>query len=66
MRIRLNGRDHEVADGVTVEGLLETLDLKSRRLAVERNGRVVPGPDYPAVALQDGDVVEVVQFVGGG
>jgi thiamine biosynthesis protein ThiS len=66
VRITLNGRSHEVPPGATVAGLLEGLGLPAVRLAVERNGRVVPKPDYPAVALEEGDVVEVVHFVGGG
>jgi len=66
MRIRVNGRDREVAPGATVSALLEELGLLPARLAVERNGRVVAKPDYPSVALEEGDVVEVVHFVGGG
>jgi thiamine biosynthesis protein ThiS len=66
VRIRLNGRDREVAEGVTLAALLETLELSPQRLAVERNGRVVPKSEYPAVAIEAGDVLEVVQFVGGG
>ena len=66
MRIHLNGRDREVPRGSTVAALLEGLGLPPVRLAVERNGRVVPKPDYTIVALEEGDVVEVVQFVGGG
>jgi thiamine biosynthesis protein ThiS len=66
MQIRLNGSDHEVAPGSTVAALLQDLGLASSRLAVERNGRVVPKPEYPAVGLEEGDVVEVVHFVGGG
>jgi thiamine biosynthesis protein ThiS len=66
MRIRLNGVPHEVDPGTTVERLLRDLDLPSTRLAVERNGDVVPKVAHAAALLQDGDVVEVVRFVGGG
>jgi len=66
MRIRVNGSDREVVQGATVAALLDHLGLAPARLAVERNGRVVPKPDYPAVALEEGDVLEVVHFVGGG
>jgi thiamine biosynthesis protein ThiS len=66
MHITLNGRDREVAPGATVAALLESLGLGATRLAVERNGRIVQKPDYPAVGLEEGDVVEVVHFVGGG
>ena len=66
MRITLNGRDRDVASGSTVAALLESLGLAAKRLAVERNGRVVPKPEYPSLGLEEGDVVEVVHFVGGG
>lgn len=65
-RIRLNGQEREVPGGTTIASLLETLALAPQRLAVERNGRVVPKPDHAVVALEEGDVVEVVHFVGGG
>lgn len=66
MTIRLNGRDHDAIDGSTVMALVETIGLQPGRVAVELNGRVVPRPDYPRTVLRQGDVVEVVHFVGGG
>jgi thiamine biosynthesis protein ThiS len=66
VRITLNGREREVAAGSTVALLLEDLGLTTSRLAVERNGRVVPKPDFPTIGLEDGDVLELVHFVGGG
>jgi len=66
MRIRLNGAPRDVDPGTTVERLLRDLELGSTRLAVERNGDVVPKAAHAAAVLQDGDVVEVVRFVGGG
>lgn len=66
MRLRLNGRDAEAPDGSTLDALLERLELAPGRIAVERNGRVVPRDRYAGVVLEDGDVIEVVQLVGGG
>ncbi len=66
MTIRLNGRSHEAPSGATVLALLETVGLAPGQVAVEVNGRVVPRTEYARLALQADDVVEVVQFVGGG
>lgn len=66
MRVRLNGRDAEAPDGSTLAALLGSLGLAPGRIAVERNGRVVPRGEFDDVLLADGDVLEVVQLVGGG
>lgn len=66
MRIRLNGAPRVIDPGTTVERLLRELDLPDGRLAVERNGDVVPRAAHAVAVLEEGDVVEVVRFVGGG
>ncbi|HKQ97793.1 MAG TPA: sulfur carrier protein ThiS [Candidatus Polarisedimenticolia bacterium] len=66
MRIRLNGEPRDLESGTTIERLLRDLDLPTARLAVERNGDVVPRAAHAGAVLEDGDVVEVVRFVGGG
>lgn len=64
--IQLNGESRELAKGATVASLLEELGLKPELLAVERNRDIVPKEAYSGTVLQEGDVVEVVSFVGGG
>ncbi len=66
MRVMVNGDARELRDGVTVDELVHSLGLGARRVAVEINLDVVPRNEFPQRALRDGDVVEVVQFVGGG
>ena len=66
MRLRVNGLSREVPEGSTVASLLEGLELGPERVAVERNGAIVPKPEYDATPLAEGDRLEVVQFVGGG
>jgi sulfur carrier protein len=56
----------EVADGASVETLVEDLNLPMQRLAVELNGKVVRRSDWPKTPVNDGDRLEVVHFVGGG
>jgi thiamine biosynthesis protein ThiS len=66
MRITLNGEPHELPAPVTVDGLLQTLGIDSRRVAVERNLVVVRRAQYASELVDDGDEVEIVNFVGGG
>lgn len=66
MRIFLNGEHQEVADGTTVEALVQTLTGDPRGIAIERNLEIVPKAEHAETLLEDGDRLEVVQFVGGG
>ena len=52
--------------GKTVAEYLETADYDRERIAVERNGEIVPRAQYDGTVLLEGDCVEVVSFVGGG
>lgn len=66
IEIRVNGETRKVPPGTTVAELLEELDVDGRRVAVERNRRVVARDERDRTALEAGDDVEIVQFVGGG
>ena len=66
MRVTLNGEERDFPDGTTVTALLGALGLASVKVAVEVNRRVVPIARHAETALEAGDKVEVVQFVGGG
>jgi thiamine biosynthesis protein ThiS len=66
MRLEINGEPREVADGLTVSGLLEALGVRSERVAVEVNLEVVRRDRRDTRALAEGDRVEIVSFVGGG
>ncbi len=66
MRITLNGEPHDLPAPVTVEALLHSLGIDSRRVAVERNLLVVRRAHYGSEVVADGDEVEIVNFVGGG
>ena len=66
VEIRLNGEGCDVSDGASLTDLLEGLGLGGRRVAVELNRDIVPRTAYSTTRLSAGDVVEVVQFVGGG
>jgi thiamine biosynthesis protein ThiS len=66
MRIRINGKEQELARPLTVAELLEQLGLDRRKVAVERNLEIVPRSVHDRTALADGDRLEIVSFVGGG
>lgn len=66
MRVTLNGEARDLRDGVTVSDLVAELGLAQRRIAVEINLAILARDDYAQRALSDGDVVEIVHFVGGG
>ena len=66
MEIVLNGTSHELAPGVTLTELLDTLDLAGRRVAIELNGQVVPASEHALRALNQGDRVELISAIGGG
>ena len=66
MHITLNGASRELPAGLAVTGLLEELGYTGKRVAVERNGEIVPKSRHADTALQDGDQVEIVAAVGGG
>ena len=66
MTIRLNGEPYALAGPTPLTTLLAKLGIDSQRVAVEHNRRVVPRGEYAATLLDDGDEVEIVNFVGGG
>ncbi len=66
MRIIVNGEPREVNAALTVAGLIDVLALGPGKRAIECNGRVIPKSEYPEHQLGEGDVVEVIQAVGGG
>ena len=66
MRVKINGEDHEIDDGLTLTALLESLQIRPGRVVVERNRDIVPRDSYNATLLNDGDTLEIVHFVGGG
>ena len=63
--VKVNGEMLDIA-GMTLDAYLQTTDYDRRRIAVERNGEIVPKAQYSETVLQEGDTVEVVSFVGGG
>jgi sulfur carrier protein len=63
--VKVNGTELDIA-GKTLTEYLATTNYDMKRIAVERNGDIVPKAQYAQTVLQDGDSIEIVSFVGGG
>ena len=63
--VRINGEELDIA-GKNLAEYLATTSYDPKRIAVERNGEIVPKAQYGETILTDGDSVEIVSFVGGG
>ena len=66
MHITLNGERFEIDQPLSVVALLERLEIDARRVAVEHNLTIIKRHRFPDVMVDDGDQVEIVNFVGGG
>lgn len=63
--VKINGKELDLA-GKTIADYLVTTNYDIKRIAVERNGEIVPKAAYGETILKDEDAIEVVSFVGGG
>jgi len=66
IEITLNGRQRSVPEGLTLAGLLEHIDIHPRMVVVEWNREIIRHEHYSEIVVRDGDVIELVHFVGGG
>lgn len=66
MNVTINGEPRTLSPGLTVAALLDELSLKPEATVVQRNNNIVDRAQYEGVQLRDGDVLELVRFVGGG
>ncbi len=66
MFITLNGEPHELDGPLSIADLLTKLSLDPRRVAVEHNYAIIKRLLFPDVRVNDGDRIEIVNFVGGG
>ena len=63
--VKINGEMLD-KDGKSVSEILSEMNINAKQVAVELNEEIVPKAQYGETVLKDGDVVEVVRFVGGG
>lgn len=63
---RINGQEEIFSSSLSVSAFLEEKGYRSARVAVEKNGAIVPKREHESCLIDDGDTLEVVSFVGGG
>ena len=66
IQVTVNGATHRFEPPVEISALLAKLDLAGKKVAVERNGEIVPRSAHASTVLADGDELEIVVAVGGG
>lgn len=66
LQLTINGEPRQVSGGTTLATLLDELALTGKRVAVERNGEIVPRGQHANTVLADHDRLEIVVAVGGG
>jgi len=66
MKIQINGQQKEIADDLNVARLLDELEIRPGRVVVELNRTIISREAQESTSLREGDVLEIVHFVGGG
>ena len=66
MKVLLNNKSTFLDDGLTIESLLNQIDMKQKYFAVEVNEQIVPKSNYDSFLIKEGDKIEIVTAIGGG
>jgi len=66
MRVKVNGQEAELEEGMNLENLILFYRLKRDQVVVELNRKVPSKEAYAATLLKEGDEIEIVKFLGGG
>lgn len=66
LELIINGQLRQFAAPLTVAKLVDQLDIAGKRIAIERNGEIVPRSQFNEISLHHGDQLEIVVAVGGG
>ena len=66
MIVKINGDPREVPDGLTVSTLLDFLEMRNDRVAIEHNLNILPRALWNETQVRQNDAFEIVHFVGGG
>ena len=66
MKLKINGKDISVGSKKTLGELLLEKGLHPEKIIIEHNLKIVPKEQWPNIALNDNDIIEIISFVGGG
>jgi len=66
MKVKINGQEKIFSGELSLKQLMDELKLDSSKVAIERNLEIIPCSEHSITQLNDGDNIEIVQFIGGG
>jgi sulfur carrier protein len=66
LELKINGETRQFPENLSVAGLIDLLGYTGKRIAIERNGEIVPKSQHATTQLATGDQLEIVVAVGGG
>lgn len=66
MKITVNGKEEELSESINIDVFVEHFGYDRKKIALEINKEIVTKSMYGSVEISEGDVIEVVTFVGGG
>lgn len=66
IQVTVNGKAHRFEQPLPVSALVEKMALVGKKIAVEKNGEIVPRSLHPKTLVENGDQLEIVVAVGGG
>lgn len=66
IHILINGDEKEIATGLNIAGLLDQLQIRPGRVVIELNRTIISREAHESTSLKEGDMLEIVHFVGGG
>ena len=66
MKIKLNGKEKNLTESLSLGNLIDELDLRNTPVVAEINGKIIKPENYSSTIINENDVVELIRFVGGG
>ena len=67
MYLTVNGKIYDnLIENMTMQDLLDYLELPANKIAIERNREIVSKSSFNTAILNDGDIIEIIHFIGGG
>jgi len=67
MYLTVNGKIYDnLIENMTMQDLLDYLKLPANKIAIERNREIVSKSSFNTAILNDGDIIEIINFIGGG
>jgi len=66
MNVTINNQVRSIETATTLSALIDEMGLDDKRIAIEYNRDILTREQFPTITLQDGDTIEIVNFVGGG